>query len=187
MCATVVIDGGYERGACKHHYESVVITGTMRLVDSDEERRHGMRVLARTIWRTIPSRCGSATISTGTKSIGRMSVARLDIGETHGQGGQLTGQGGAHEDDERSCPCSARTASASSPRVSNCLAKHGVNIEDIRQTIISGVFSMTMLVTVDEEQSSFDQVQTALAAVAEDLDVQITLQREDVFRAMHRV
>jgi len=71
--------------------------------------------------------------------------------------------------------------------VSGCLAQHGANIEDIRQTIISGVFSMTMLVTVDEERSPFDQVQAALARVAEDLDVQITLQREDVFRAMHRV
>jgi ACT domain-containing protein len=71
--------------------------------------------------------------------------------------------------------------------VSNCLAQHGVNIEDIRQTIISGVFSMTMLVTVDEDATPFDRVQTALAEVAATLDVQITLQREDVFRAMHRV
>lgn len=71
--------------------------------------------------------------------------------------------------------------------VSNCLAETGVNIEDIRQTIISGVFSMTMLVTVDEDATPFDRVQTALANVAATLDVQITLQREDVFRAMHRV
>jgi ACT domain-containing protein len=71
--------------------------------------------------------------------------------------------------------------------VSNCLAGTGVNIEDIRQTIISGVFSMTMLVTVDEDATPFDEVQTALAEVAATLDVQITLQREDVFRAMHRV
>jgi ACT domain-containing protein len=71
--------------------------------------------------------------------------------------------------------------------VSNALARAGANIEDIRQTIISGVFSMTMLVTVDEGTTSFEGVQTALAAVADDLGVQITLQREDVFRAMHRI
>jgi ACT domain-containing protein len=71
--------------------------------------------------------------------------------------------------------------------VSMALAEHAVNIEDIRQTIIGGVFSMTMLVTVDEQASSFDQVQAAVATVAERLGVQITLQREDVFRAMHRV
>lgn len=71
--------------------------------------------------------------------------------------------------------------------VSKALAENGTNIEDIRQTIISGVFSMTMLVTVDEDVAPFATVQAALAKVAADLDVQITLQREDVFRAMHRV
>jgi ACT domain-containing protein len=71
--------------------------------------------------------------------------------------------------------------------VSACLAANSVNIEDIRQTIISNVFSMTMLVTVDEERCSFGDVQAALAEVADKIDVQITLQREDVFRAMHRI
>jgi ACT domain-containing protein len=71
--------------------------------------------------------------------------------------------------------------------VSAALAEGHANIEDIRQTIISGVFSMTMLVTLDEDACSFADVQAALGEVARDLDVQITLQREDVFRAMHRV
>lgn len=71
--------------------------------------------------------------------------------------------------------------------VSACLAEHGANIEDIRQTIISSVFSMTMLVTVDEEASPFDAVQAGLTAVGESMGLQVTLQREDVFRAMHRV
>ena len=71
--------------------------------------------------------------------------------------------------------------------VSGCLAQNGANIEDIRQTIISSVFSMTMLVTVDEEACPFDRVQAALAKVGEELGLQITLQREDVFRAMHRI
>jgi ACT domain-containing protein len=71
--------------------------------------------------------------------------------------------------------------------VSQALAAHGVNIEDIRQTIISGVFSMTMLVTVNEDAAPFDEVQKTLTALGDDLGLQITLQREDVFRAMHRV
>ncbi|MFA5844586.1 MAG: ACT domain-containing protein [Coriobacteriia bacterium] len=71
--------------------------------------------------------------------------------------------------------------------VSAALAETGSNIEDIRQTIISGVFSMTMLVTVDEDRTPFDGVQARLAAVAGELGLQITLQREDVFRYMHRV
>ncbi|MGB4593424.1 MAG: ACT domain-containing protein [Coriobacteriia bacterium] len=71
--------------------------------------------------------------------------------------------------------------------VSGALAETGTNIEDIRQTILSGVFSMTMLVTVDEDATTFDAVQSRLAEVAEELGMQITLQREDVFRFMHRV
>jgi ACT domain-containing protein len=71
--------------------------------------------------------------------------------------------------------------------VASALAATGTNIEDIRQTIIDEVFSMTMLVTVDEETGSLAAVQERLAQVATDLGVQVTLQREDVFRAMHRI
>lgn len=71
--------------------------------------------------------------------------------------------------------------------ISNVLAEAHVNIEDIRQTIIGGIFSMTMLVAVDEVQTPFDALQATLAKTAEDLGLQITLQREDVFRYMHRI
>ena len=72
-------------------------------------------------------------------------------------------------------------------RVSGALADAHANIEDIRQTIIGGIFSMTMLVTADEEGTSFDELQRQLEALGEELGLQITLQREDVFRHIHRV
>lgn len=72
-------------------------------------------------------------------------------------------------------------------KVSNVLADSGANIEDIRQSIIGGIFSMTMLVTVDEEAAPFEDLQARLATAAEELGLQITLQREDVFRYMHRI
>lgn len=71
--------------------------------------------------------------------------------------------------------------------VSRVLAEASANIEDIRQSIIGGIFSMTMLVTVDEEATAFEELQARLAAAAEELGLQITLQREDIFRYMHRV
>jgi ACT domain-containing protein len=71
--------------------------------------------------------------------------------------------------------------------VSGVLAEAHANIEDIRQTIIGGIFSMTMLVTVDEEATPFDVLQKRLAEVGEQMGLQITLQREDVFRYMHRI
>jgi len=72
-------------------------------------------------------------------------------------------------------------------RISNVLAASHANIEDIRQTIIGGIFSMTMLVTVNEDETPFDELQASLTEVGTDLGLQITLQREDVFRYMHRV
>ena len=72
-------------------------------------------------------------------------------------------------------------------RISGVLAEALANIEDIRQTIIGGIFSMTMLLTVDEDATPFDELQRNLTAVGEELGLQITLQREDVFRYMHRV
>lgn len=71
--------------------------------------------------------------------------------------------------------------------VSRVLADSSANIEDIRQSIIGGIFSMTMLITVDEEQTPFEDLQARLAAIAEDIGLQITLQREDLFRYMHRI
>lgn len=71
--------------------------------------------------------------------------------------------------------------------ISRVLANSGANIEDIRQSIISGIFSMTMLITIDEERTPFDTLQTDLAAAGAEIGVQVTLQREDVFRYMHRI
>lgn len=71
--------------------------------------------------------------------------------------------------------------------ISRVLSDSRTNIEDIRQTIIGGIFSMTMLVTVDEDATPFDEVQRRLADAAEELGLQVTLQREDVFRYMHRI
>ncbi len=72
-------------------------------------------------------------------------------------------------------------------RLSSVLADAGVNIEDIRQAVLEGLFTMTMLVTVDEETTSFADVQSALEQAGEDLGLQVNLQREDVFRFMHRI
>jgi len=71
--------------------------------------------------------------------------------------------------------------------ISAALVESGANIEDIRQTIIGGIFSMTMLVTVNEDVASFDTVQARLAEVGERIGMQVTLQREDVFHFMHRI
>lgn len=44
-CASVVLDRGYKHGECAHPYESVVLHGTMRIVQDAQEKLHGLRVL----------------------------------------------------------------------------------------------------------------------------------------------
>ena len=72
-------------------------------------------------------------------------------------------------------------------KLSGVLAQTGTNIEDIRQAVVQGLFTMTMLVTIDETATPFDEVQRRLEEAGEELKLQVTLQREDVFRFMHRI
>jgi ACT domain-containing protein len=71
--------------------------------------------------------------------------------------------------------------------VAATLYKSGANIDDIAQTLLDDMFSMTMLVTVDEEACSFNDLQEALARDSEKLGMQITLQRADVFDFMYKI
>ena len=71
--------------------------------------------------------------------------------------------------------------------VATVLADCQANIDDISQTLLDDIFSMTMLVTLDVEAAGFNEVQEKLAAVGDDLGVQITLQRQDVFDFMYKI
>ncbi|ERL12709.1 ACT domain-containing protein [Olegusella massiliensis] len=71
--------------------------------------------------------------------------------------------------------------------VSTVLAQADANILDISQTILQGIFTMTMLVDLSAGESDFADLQSRLAELQEQLGVQIMLQREDVFRYMYRL
>lgn len=71
--------------------------------------------------------------------------------------------------------------------VSTTLAECGANIDDISQTILDNIFSMTMLTTLDPSVADFNTVQEKLEAMGEKLGVQIIIQREDVFQFMYKI
>lgn len=71
--------------------------------------------------------------------------------------------------------------------VSGILAQKGANIDDISQTILDGIFSMTMLVDLDPKVADFNEVQEALEQAGQELGVQIIIQREDVFQFMYKI
>ena len=66
------------------------------------------------------------------------------------------------------------------------LAEKNVNILDISQTILSGMFTMIMLVEVGQE-AQYDVVREKLLKMAEHMNLEIRMQRSDIFDAMHRV
>ena len=71
--------------------------------------------------------------------------------------------------------------------VAGAISDHDANILDISQTILQGIFTMTMLVDLSVSNSSFAEVKDALDALSGELGVQITMQREEVFRFMYRL
>lgn len=66
------------------------------------------------------------------------------------------------------------------------LADREANILDISQTILQGIFTMTMLVDLGDSVD-FSELKGTLDGLSEKLGVQITLQREEVFRFMYRL
>lgn len=44
-CATVVLDDGYTVGECEHPFRSVVLAGTMRVVEDADEKLHAIHTL----------------------------------------------------------------------------------------------------------------------------------------------
>lgn len=70
-------------------------------------------------------------------------------------------------------------------KVATTLLDCGANIDDISQTLLGDMFSMTMMVTLDPAKADFNTVQERLRAAGDEIGVQITIQREDVFEAMY--
>ena len=71
--------------------------------------------------------------------------------------------------------------------VSNYLAEHKINIEDITQTILSGNFVMMMMVSFTNADITIDELRTSMTKKAEEMGVEINIMSEKVFSAMHRV
>lgn len=71
--------------------------------------------------------------------------------------------------------------------VSGALAEKKVNILDISQTIMEGIFTMIMLVDTGEMTVSFKQLRNLLTELGTQIEMSINMQHEDVFQSMHRI
>ena len=71
--------------------------------------------------------------------------------------------------------------------VSSILASMDVNIIDLSQTIMSGLFTMTMLTDITGSSRGIDEIRGALTGSAALSGLDIRVQRTDIFDAMHKI
>ena len=71
-------------------------------------------------------------------------------------------------------------------KVTNVLADNKINILDISQTILQDFFTMMMIVDVADLQD-LESLQKQLSDIGTTLNLNINIQLEEIFQAMHRV
>lgn len=72
-------------------------------------------------------------------------------------------------------------------KVSNLLAKNNVNILDINQTVMREYFTMIMLVDLENMIADFVGLKDELDKIAMEINMNIKIQREDIFDKMYEV
>jgi len=71
--------------------------------------------------------------------------------------------------------------------VTTKLAQLEINIEDIRQTIMQGCFSMMMLCDISNSKKSFKEAKEEITKAASDFGMETWIQRKEIFDKMHTV
>lgn len=72
-------------------------------------------------------------------------------------------------------------------KVSNLLAEHGVNILNINQNILEGFFNMVLIAEMTSANISLKELKDLATALGTEIGVDIRVQHEDIFTAMHRI
>jgi len=71
--------------------------------------------------------------------------------------------------------------------IANVLAEANVNILDISQSVIREFFTMIMMVDLAGAAVSFHALRERLTRKGDELSVRVEIQREEIFKAMHRI
>jgi ACT domain-containing protein len=71
-------------------------------------------------------------------------------------------------------------------KVTNVLADNKINILDISQTILQDFFTMMMIVDV-ADYKDLESLQKQLVKIGKPMNLNINIQLEEIFQAMHRV
>lgn len=72
-------------------------------------------------------------------------------------------------------------------KVSNALAEMNINIININQNIMQGFFNMVLIADMAEANVPIAEARDKMAALGVEIGVEIRLQSEEIFSAMHRI
>ena len=71
--------------------------------------------------------------------------------------------------------------------VTKILADNNINVLDISQTIMQDMFTMMMIVDIENASNSFEAMSDILSNEGISLGVDIRIQLESIFESMHRI
>lgn len=72
-------------------------------------------------------------------------------------------------------------------KVSQTLAECNINIININQNIMQGFFNMVLIADMSAANVTIKEAQSKFTALGEEIGVEIRLQSEEIFTAMHRI
>ena len=72
-------------------------------------------------------------------------------------------------------------------RVSEACARHRVNVSDVTQSILKGMFAMIMMVDISDCDLPFTDFAEELTALGGEMGLSIHAMHEDIFNSMHRI
>lgn len=72
-------------------------------------------------------------------------------------------------------------------KVTNVLAANRVNVLNINQNIMDGFFNMVLIADMTDAKMDIKTLKERFTALAEKIGVEIRVQSEDIFTAMHQI
>ncbi len=72
-------------------------------------------------------------------------------------------------------------------KVSGKCAEYSVNIAEVSQTILQGMFCMIMIGETDKMGSNFGDFADDMAKFGEQMNMKINVMHEEIFNSMHKI
>lgn len=72
-------------------------------------------------------------------------------------------------------------------KISSVLAEEGVNIEDVKQTLMQGHFVMFMLCDITNSARNFKEIKNLLIEAGNSMELEVWVQKKGIFEKMHTI